>query len=60
MNTALEVSAGMDPGSRARSALRADRLLGRDGRMVRAIESIGRGVEAFEGVPFRLPIDVER
>jgi predicted protein tyrosine phosphatase len=35
----------------------ADRLLGRDGRMVRAIESIGRGEEAIEGVPFRLKID---
>ena len=38
----------------------ADRLLGRDGRMVRAIESIGRGVEAYEGEPFRLEIDVDR
>jgi predicted protein tyrosine phosphatase len=36
----------------------ADRLLGRGGRMVRAIESIGRGEEAIEGVPFRLKIDV--
>jgi predicted protein tyrosine phosphatase len=35
----------------------ADRLLGRNGRMVRAIESIGRGEEAMEGVPFRLKID---
>jgi predicted protein tyrosine phosphatase len=37
----------------------ADRLLGRDGRMVRAIEAIGRGVEAYEGEPFRLKIDVD-
>jgi predicted protein tyrosine phosphatase len=36
----------------------ADRLLGRDGRMVRAIESIGRGEEAMEGAPFRLKIDL--
>jgi predicted protein tyrosine phosphatase len=36
----------------------ADRLLGRDGRMVRAIEAIGRGVAADEGEPFRLHIDV--
>ena len=36
----------------------ADRLLGRDGRMVRAIESIGRGADAYEGEPFRLAIDV--
>ena len=35
----------------------ADRLLGRRGRMVRAIEAIGRGEEAMEGVPFRLKID---
>ena len=31
-----------------------DALLGRDGRMVRAIEKIGRGEEAFEGAPFFL------
>ena len=35
----------------------ADRMLGRQGRMIRAIESIGRGMEATEGVPFRLKID---
>jgi predicted protein tyrosine phosphatase len=35
----------------------ADQLLGRNGRMVRAIESIGRGEEAMEGVPFHLKID---
>jgi predicted protein tyrosine phosphatase len=34
----------------------ADRLLGRDGRMVAAIESIGRGETAYEGVPFVLPL----
>jgi len=32
----------------------ADRLLGRKGRMVSAIDAIGRGEEAFEGVPFFL------
>lgn len=32
----------------------ADSLLGRDGRMVEAIRSIGRGEEAFEGTPFAL------
>lgn len=32
----------------------ADALLGRDGRMVRAVEQIGRGAEAFEGTPFVL------
>ena len=30
----------------------ADRLLGRDGRMVTAIAEIGRGSEAFQGEPF--------
>ena len=35
----------------------ADRLLGRDGRMVRAIETIGPGDAATEGEPFRLDLD---
>lgn len=35
----------------------ADRLLGRDGRMIVAIESIGRGVDASEGHPFRLTLE---
>lgn len=34
----------------------ADDLLGRQGRMVAAIASIGRGADAFEGVPFGLEI----
>ena len=34
----------------------ADRLLGRDGRMVRAIETIGSGSGAYEGDPFRLDL----
>jgi predicted protein tyrosine phosphatase len=34
----------------------ADRLLQRDGRMIRAVESIGPGDFAEEGVPFRLDI----
>lgn len=33
-----------------------DRLLGRGGRMVRAIETIGRGSDCFEGLPFSLEI----
>lgn len=37
----------------------ADRLLGRKGRMVSAIESIGRGEAAFEGAPFHLPLAEE-
>ena len=32
----------------------ADRLLQREGRMVSAIRSIGRGVDCYEGVPFAL------
>jgi predicted protein tyrosine phosphatase len=35
----------------------ADRLLGRDGRMVAAIEMIGRGVMATEAAPFRLELE---
>jgi predicted protein tyrosine phosphatase len=35
----------------------ADRLLGRGGRMIRAIEAIGRGIEAYEGHPFRLELE---
>ena len=34
----------------------ADRLLNRDGRMVRAVDDLGRGVEAMEGHPFRLDL----
>lgn len=35
----------------------ADEVLGRNGRMVSAVEAIGRGAEAFEGTPFELRID---
>ncbi len=35
----------------------ADRLLNRDGRMVAAIETIGRGVLVAEATPFRLELD---
>jgi predicted protein tyrosine phosphatase len=35
----------------------ADRLLGRDGRMVRAIETIGPGDMAYEADPFRLDLE---
>jgi predicted protein tyrosine phosphatase len=40
----------------ARIVTIADRLLQRDGRMVRAIETIGPGDLAMEGHPFRLDI----
>ena len=36
----------------------ADELLGRDGRMIKAVMSIGRGADAFEGTPFVLALDV--
>jgi predicted protein tyrosine phosphatase len=35
----------------------ADAILGREGRMVAAIRAIGRGADAFEGVPFELGIE---
>ena len=35
----------------------ADTLLSRQGRMIEAIEAIGRGADAFEGTPFVLNID---
>ena len=35
----------------------ADKLLGRDGRMVAAIETIGRGCLAEEAAPFRLDVE---
>lgn len=38
----------------------ADAALGRNGRMVRAVESIGRGLPAMEAEPFWLPADFGR
>jgi predicted protein tyrosine phosphatase len=35
----------------------ADQMLARDGRMVAAVQSIGRGAECFEGTPFKLAIE---
>jgi predicted protein tyrosine phosphatase len=35
----------------------ADRLLGRQGRMISAIEGIGRGIAAEEALPFRLDLE---
>ena len=34
----------------------ADELLERDGRMIEAVEKIGRGAEAGEGTPYELPL----
>ena len=41
----------------ARIVALADRLLERNGRMVRAVESIGPPIPASEGTPFRLDLD---
>jgi predicted protein tyrosine phosphatase len=41
----------------ARIVSLADEMLGRAGRMVAAIDAIGRGEMAYEGVPFRLDLD---
>ena len=38
----------------ARIVALADRALGREGRMIEAVAEIGRGVTAYEGVPFSL------
>jgi predicted protein tyrosine phosphatase len=35
----------------------ADHMLGREGRMIAAIDAIGRGEMAYEGVPFRLDLE---
>jgi predicted protein tyrosine phosphatase len=35
----------------------ADKLLGRNGRMVAAVETIGRGIMAEEAAPFRLDLE---
>jgi predicted protein tyrosine phosphatase len=34
----------------------ADQILARDGRMIAATDEIGRGAEAFAGVPYTLPV----
>ena len=41
----------------ARLVAFADRLLDRKGRMVEAIDAIGRGETAFEGVPFGIEVE---
>jgi predicted protein tyrosine phosphatase len=41
----------------ARIVALADEILGRSGRMVRAVEKIGRGVDAYEGSIFALRLD---
>jgi predicted protein tyrosine phosphatase len=39
-----------------RLAREADNLLGRNGRLLKAAEAMGRGADCYEGVPFRLDI----
>jgi len=34
-----------------------DHLLGRKGRMMKAVDSLGPGLSAYEGVPFRLDLE---
>jgi predicted protein tyrosine phosphatase len=41
----------------ARLVAMADELLGRNGRMVRAVQAIGRGTDCFEGTVFSLRLD---
>lgn len=41
----------------ARLVRHADAILGRNGRMVAAIEAIGRGADAYEGTPFALALE---
>jgi predicted protein tyrosine phosphatase len=50
-----QASATATPNSRLVAL--ADRMLRRDGRMVAAIEAIGRGAMAFEADPFRLELE---
>ena len=35
---------------------KVDEALGRQGRMLRAVESIGRGADAFDGTAFNLKV----
>ena len=35
----------------------ADKILGREGRMVKAVQAIGPGVSAYEGIQFRLDLE---
>ena len=54
--TALRRASATAPPN-ARIVALGDRVLGRNGRMVAAIDSIGRGAFAFEGDPFRLELE---
>ena len=40
----------------ARMIALADKFLGKDGAMLEAVRSIGRGANAYEGTPFRIPV----
>ncbi|WP_439528205.1 tyrosine phosphatase family protein [Pannonibacter sp.] len=40
----------------ARLVAFADKILGRNGRMIDGVRGIGRGADAFEGTPFEMPV----
>jgi predicted protein tyrosine phosphatase len=42
----------------ARMIALADEVLNRNGRMIAAVEKIGRGAEAAQGTPFILPLEI--
>jgi len=44
------------PTPNARLVAIGDDILGRDGRLVRAVHAIGRGADAYEGLPFALTV----
>jgi len=50
-----DASATADPNPRLVAL--ADRILGRNGRMIAALEGIGRGEPCAEGTPFRLDLE---
>lgn len=57
MALASELRAASPSATPNRSIItKVDNALGREGRMLRAVESIGRGAEAFEGSAFTLKI----
>lgn len=55
---ALRRASGMATPNRRLVAI-ADEFLGRQGRMVEAIDGIGRGRDAMEGEPFTLHLDLD-
>ncbi len=57
MDLALELRAAAPSATPNRMiTAQVDQLLKRDGRMLKAVEAIGRGANAFEGTPFILKV----